>query len=325
MANRIHLRTIFLHVTKACNLHCAYCYFSANKPLPDEMSTKEFSVLWKDIVNVSPSKVVFTGGEPLLRPDILDLFQGLREADPNHRILRCLNTNGHLITRTLASQLVGLVDEVRVSLDALPEKNDKLRGVGNFDSAIQALETLYAVGFEPKVLVTVTSVTLPDLVELLCLLIDKKISRININEFRPIGRGSKNENWRASSKDVQKAMREAWSRCYPESLTQIEPKSSEGCGNCGVGSFLNIMPNGDVFPCHVLTQREFSCGNLRKDSLVDMCDPTRLLGRLQALDFTELAQSENLLDSLSSSDVCLGDVYNSQIGQLPIWRQKLQT
>ena len=188
-SDTLPLRSIFLHVTKACNLHCSYCYFSAKKPLPDEMSTFDFQRLWPEFVELRPQKVIFTGGEPLLRPDILDLLRGLRDADPEHRVLRCLNTNGHLVTPDLAKELVGLADEVRVSIDALQERNDALRGAGNFDAALKALDTYYAVGFEPKALVTVTSAGLPDLEELLCLLMEHKISRINLNGFRPIGRG----------------------------------------------------------------------------------------------------------------------------------------
>lgn len=126
-AETVSLRNVFLHVTKACNLRCEYCYFSASRPLPDEMTTEELTRLWPDMVALRPEKVVFTGGEPLLRPDILDLLRGLRDSDPQHHVLRCLNTNGHLVTKELARQLVGLADEVRVSLDALPARNDALR------------------------------------------------------------------------------------------------------------------------------------------------------------------------------------------------------
>lgn len=156
------LRNIFLHVTKACNLHCSYCYFSANRPLPDEMTASEFARLWPDVVAVRPAKVVFTGGEPLMRPDTLELLSGLRDADPQHYVSRCLNSNGHLVTAEMARRLVGLVDEVRVSIDGLRARNDGLRGAGNFEAALLALDTYHAAGFEPKVLITVTNETLPD-------------------------------------------------------------------------------------------------------------------------------------------------------------------
>jgi hypothetical protein len=151
-AETVSLKNVFLHATKACNLRCAYCYFSASQPLPDEMTTAEFDRLWPEMVTLRPEKVVFTGGEPLLRTDILELLGGLRAADPEHHVLRCLNTNGHLVTPELARALVGLADEAPVSVDALAACNDALRGAVNFEQAMRALECFYSVGFESKAL-----------------------------------------------------------------------------------------------------------------------------------------------------------------------------
>jgi mycofactocin biosynthetic radical S-adenosylmethionine protein MftC len=286
------------------------------------MTTEELASLWRDLVALRPQKVIFTGGEPLLRPDILDLLRGLRDADPQHRVLRCLNSNGHLVTPELAHALVGLADEVRVSLDGLRVRNDMLRGAGNFDAAVRALEYYYAVGFEPKVLVTITSTCLPDLEELLCFLIEKKITRINLNSFRPIGRGKGHREWQADVKEIQGAVRRAWARCYPDQSPPPDPLEPESCANCGVGSFLNIMPNGDVFPCHVLTDREFRCGNVREQGLVDICRRTGLLGHLQALDFRDLANRDQRIVALAQPHTCMGNVY-AKTKTLPVWRDNL--
>jgi MoaA/NifB/PqqE/SkfB family radical SAM enzyme len=321
-AGMVPLKNVFLHVTKACNLHCSYCYFSARKPLSDEMTTEEFTRLWPEIVAVRPQKVVFTGGEPLLRSDILDLLCGLRDADPEHHILRCLNTNGHLVTPELAREIVGLADEVRVSLDALQERNDAIRGKGNFEAAVRALECYYAVGFEPKALITVTSHSLPDLEELLCFLIKKKITRINLNNFRPIGRGAGHREWQAEPKEIQSAVKRAWKRCCPEQPPPPEPLKPEIHRHCGVGQFLNIFPNGDVFPCHVLTDREFRLGNVREQSLLDTCRRDGLLGELAALDFQELARQDERLTSLTRFGTCTGSVY-AETKSLPVWGNNL--
>ena len=115
-AGTVALRNVYLHVTKACNLHCAYCYFTASKPLPGEMSAADLAPLWPQLAALRPSKVVFTGGEPLLRPDLVDMLRGLRAADPEHHVLRCLNTNGHLVTSNFVYQPGGPGDIVVVQL-----------------------------------------------------------------------------------------------------------------------------------------------------------------------------------------------------------------
>lgn len=317
----VSLQNVFLHVTKACNLYCKYCYFSASKPLPDEMTTEDFETIWPEMVAIRPQKVMFTGGEPLLRSDILDLLRGLRDADPEHSILRCLNSNGHLVTSKLASELVGLADEVRVSLDALPKRNDSLRGKGNFEAAVQTLKTYYAVGFEPKVLVTVTTQSLPDLEDLLCFLIEMKITRINLNTFRPIGRGRGHRQWYVNPAEVRGSVRRAWTRSYPDQPPPPPPPVPKFRKNCGVGSFLNIMPNGDVFPCHVLTNPEFRCGNAREQSLCKICQRNGLLGELQTLDFHELAYQDENLTPLTHP-CCMGEVY-TKTKSLSVWRSNL--
>lgn len=316
------LRNVFLHVTKACNLRCDYCYFSASKPLPGEMTTAELRRLWPQLVAVRPQKVVLTGGEPLLREDILELLAGLRDADPEHHVRRCMNTNGHLVTTAVADALVDLVDEVRVSIDALQERNDAHRGGGNFAAALRALDCFYAAGFEPKALVTVTSTTLPDLEELLCLLAEHKIMRININAFRPIGRGRHHDAWTMAAGEVRGAVRRAWERSFPDRPVPPDPPEPDSCANCGVGSFLNIMPNGDVFPCHVLTQREFRCGNLRDHGLIEICHRGGLLGHLQGLDFHDLASEEKRVAGLTRPGACMGDVY-ARTRELPVWKDNL--
>jgi MoaA/NifB/PqqE/SkfB family radical SAM enzyme len=317
-AGTVPLRSVFLHVTKACNLSCDYCYFAARRPLPDELTTAEYARLWPDLVAVRPAKVIFTGGEPLLRPDLLDLLRGLKAADPEHCVTRCLNSNGQLVTPELARALVGLADEVRVSLDGLEARNDRHRGAGSFAAAVRALETYYAVGFEPKVLVTVTRESLPDLEDLLVFLFDRQIRRVNVNPFLPIGRGSSHGDWQVDAAAVTAAIQRANARCFPDRLLPPPRRPPNGCLNCGVGQFLNVMPNGDVYPCHVLTYPELRLGNLRERSLVELCRRGGLLGDLQALDFADLADRDPALGPLATTTTCLGPVYAATRGQ-PIW------
>ena len=71
---------------------------------------------------------------------------------------------------------------------------------------MRTLKIYYAVRFEPKVLATVTSQSLPDLEELICLLIEKKFTRINRNGFRPIGRGRRHWELKVQPDDVRAAL-----------------------------------------------------------------------------------------------------------------------
>lgn len=309
----VAIGNVFLHVTKACNLRCAYCYFSADRPMANEMTSDEMASIWPDLVALAPHKVIFTGGEPLLRRDLLDLLAGLRAADPEHRVRRCLNTNGHLMTADRAQGLIGLVDEVRVSLDALAGRNDAGRGAGNFAAVLAALDHLLRAGFEPRVLITVTAATLPDLEDLLCYLIERRISRINVNPFRAIGRGAGQDHWRVGTAAINAVLDRARERDGGRIEVTGDPVATEACINCGVGRHLNIMPNGVVYPCHVLADAPHQCGNLRRESLLDICRDGRLLHRLSGLDFRDLAASDPNLRRLTTPGACLGDVISGRL------------
>lgn len=314
----ISIENIYLHVTKTCNLKCAYCYFFAGLPIPNELTAAELKKIWIDIVALKPKKLILTGGEPLLHPNIIEIIKDLEKIDKNHSIYRCLNTNGHLVTKELAKNLVGLVDEIRVSLDALKEKNDAIRGLGNYDAAMRALEHFYSVGFEPKVMVTVTSKTIEDLPKLLSLLYEMDINRIKINAFRPIGRGITKREWTTANEEIRAAILTAKKNYTPNSIYHNDQASvHEEYINCGVGSHLNIMPDGDVFPCHVLIDRNFRLGNLRKQSILEICKHNGVLSQLQSLNFHDLAQQDIRFKPLVRG--CLGAVYKRNTS-LPLWK-----
>jgi MoaA/NifB/PqqE/SkfB family radical SAM enzyme len=306
----VRLRNVFLHVTKACNLQCTYCYFSARTALPDELSTGEWRRQWSDLVRLQPDKVIFTGGEPLLRRDLLELLRSFKEADEDHRVLRCLNSNGHLIDPAMAESLVGLVDEMRISLDGFPGANDRARGAGNHAAAWTALDHLHDVGFEPKLLVTVTRESLPDLEEFLVRCLEKGYSRINLNLFRPVGRGADHPEWAVAAPDVRAKARSAWKRVHPEINLPLEPERTDQLMHCGAGRFINVMPNGDVYPCHVLSSPEFRLGSLRRDGLLAICSRAGLLGRLASLDFAELGRRDSEVGGLLQKHPCLGVAYD---------------
>jgi radical SAM protein with 4Fe4S-binding SPASM domain len=292
---------IFLHVTNACNLRCTYCYASAGLPVRNELTTAEILRLWLDIVAIRPRKVVFTGGEPLLRADILTLLEGLRDADPEHEIRRCLNTNGWLITEPVALQLVGLVDEVRVSIDALAGRNDALRGAGSFEAAVSALDACRLVGFEPRAMVTITPTSLPDLQELICFLVSRKITRISFNLVRPIGRAGRSEGWGVDLRAAQAAVRQALEKCLPGQPMPLQTPPGAIQVDCGLGHFVNIMANGDVYPCYVLTHPRFFVGNVRGESCTAITRRIQAIGESVSSGFASSTQSHR------SSPTCLDE------------------
>jgi MoaA/NifB/PqqE/SkfB family radical SAM enzyme len=105
------------NMTRRCNLKCIHCYSnSADIDYPDELTTDEGKKLIDDLAAFGSPVILFSGGEPLLRKDLLELAQYAR--DKGMRAV--ISTNGTLITKDIAAKLqkAGL-SFVGVSLEGL--------------------------------------------------------------------------------------------------------------------------------------------------------------------------------------------------------------
>ena len=109
-----------------------------------ELTTEEAKQMIDDLADFKVPVLLFSGGEPLIRPDILELaeYAGSKGIRPT------LSTNGTLISREVAQRIKDIgVGYVGISLDGLREVNDKFRGKpGAFQSAMEGIQNCVAVG-----------------------------------------------------------------------------------------------------------------------------------------------------------------------------------
>ncbi len=154
-------RLVAWETTRACNLACRHCRAEAIlTPPPDELSFEEGRNLLDQIAAWPPSPmVILSGGEPLLRPDILDLAaygrgQGLR---------MLLSTNGSLVSETMARRMKEAgVARVSLSLDG-PDAagHDDFRGTaGSFADIERAAAHLLQAGLPFQINSTLTAANL---------------------------------------------------------------------------------------------------------------------------------------------------------------------
>jgi MoaA/NifB/PqqE/SkfB family radical SAM enzyme len=149
-----HLSSLWIQVTGTwCNLQCTHC-FNRSGPREPWLKRLDAATVRRAIAEgegLGVKEIYFTGGEPFLHPDILDLLAAALKAAPTTVL-----TNGTRITPLVADQLAALAAaspysfEVRISLDDVDrEKNDRVRGQGAFDKAIRALRLLTDRGLLP--------------------------------------------------------------------------------------------------------------------------------------------------------------------------------
>ena len=177
--------------TRACALACRHCRASA-LPRRDaaELSTAEGRQLMDDLVLMGKPILILTGGDPFMRPDLLELAsygvsQGLRVAfSPS---ATALATSERL--RQLRDAGISMV---QISLDGLEATHDAFRGVpGSFKRTLEIMRETRALGLPLQIGTTVTKQTRPDLPAVAALLAEADIQVWNVFFLVPTGRGQK--------------------------------------------------------------------------------------------------------------------------------------
>jgi len=139
-------------LTDRCNLRCTYCMPAEGLPwLPKaELLTDDEIVRLVDIAVrlLGVDEVRFTGGEPLVRPGVVDLIARVARLRPRPRI--SLTTNGIGLARLAPGLSTAGLDRVNVSLDTLDEAVfRKLTRRDRFADVVAGLEAAAAAGLEP--------------------------------------------------------------------------------------------------------------------------------------------------------------------------------
>jgi pseudo-rSAM protein/SPASM domain protein len=176
------------NVTRGCNLHCEHCYAGSGPGAVDgELSTAEGRRLLEDLADHGVPVVLFSGGEPLVRDDLVELVG--HAADVGLRPV--LSTNGTLLTPERAERLreAGLA-YAGVSVDGLRATNDRFRGrEGAFDAAVEGIEAALSVGLKTGLRYTVTEHTVGDMDGVIELLGDVGVDRFCFYHLDYGGRG----------------------------------------------------------------------------------------------------------------------------------------
>ncbi|HEX4005868.1 MAG TPA: radical SAM protein [Acidobacteriaceae bacterium] len=176
--------------TQACDLTCKHCRASA-QPLanPCQLTTAEATNLIDQIAELQVPLFVFTGGDPLKRPDIFQLIRHAAEKGV-HAALTPSATP--LLTREAIFKMKesGL-SRLAVSLDgSVPEIHDGIRGIpGTWERTLLAIEWANQAGLPIQVHTVVSRLNIADLDNLAALLTQKNIVMWSFFFLVPVGRG----------------------------------------------------------------------------------------------------------------------------------------
>lgn len=177
------------NMTRRCNLKCVHCYAKALEVEgKDDISTAKAKEIINDLASYGAPVMLFSGGEPLVRQDLVELAQ--HATDKGMRAV--ISTNGTLITKEKAKELkeVGL-SYVGISLDGMEEVHDRFRGVpGSFKKALQGIENCQAEGLKVGLRFTINKRNVQEVPGIFRLLDELEVPRACFYHLVYSGRGS---------------------------------------------------------------------------------------------------------------------------------------
>ncbi len=137
------------YLTLRCNARCTFCDLWQRTDT-DRADSNEVLANLARLPAAGVRIVDFTGGEPLLHPDLPRFLRAAKRLG----LKTTVTTNGLLYPK-LARDLRGLVDLLHISLDgAQPEMHDRLRGIACYDKVMESVETALSLGERPDLLFT---------------------------------------------------------------------------------------------------------------------------------------------------------------------------
>ncbi|MBM7615506.1 PqqD family peptide modification chaperone [Alkaliphilus hydrothermalis] len=278
---------LWIKVTNRCNLACKYCYAeSGEEEGKDEITLEEIENLLEELKDQNFSKIVITGGEPLLRKDIIEILKKCSEY--GHVMVL---TNGTLYNEELYKTILDYVMMIQISMDSHEKGIHEFnRGTDTYDKIIKSIDFINSQSKDKLTLsMTPTPEHLGNIVKMIDFCIDNEIYNLHINRFVPYGRAKEQYGETFNLNEFYRYVDAGYSHLKEIYIKNMEQKkvfrfnldvandfrkavhSTSAKTSCGLNeSLVSIDSNGDVYLCASLHKEQFKIGNIRENNIVEL-------------------------------------------------------
>jgi len=266
LAGRALPQSVCWATTYRCQCNCSNCYAAVkDRENAAEMSTEELKAVIDAIRTLGAIHLNITGGDPLLREDIIDLVAYAHDSG----LITRISTTGYLLTRERVAALraAGL-NQCGIAIDdADPETHDRLRGLpGLFDKAIQGFRMLHEYGIESRFITYACHGNMPQGMERILELAKRlRVKSVHINFPYASGLWAESFNEMFSADDMSRLRKFQGFMSSP--LVLLEFPTAEAMCLAAKKAIIYINASGEVTPCPVVP---YVIGNARDESLVSI-------------------------------------------------------
>jgi radical SAM protein with 4Fe4S-binding SPASM domain len=264
--------------TATCNCSCPYCGAPAWDGAGDELDAREVRRVLSEVRGLGARRLLVSGGEPLMRPDLPELLRAANEEGLDIGLV----SNGWAVEERWEDMRKIRYFLYLTSLDGDPEDHDRDRGrAGSFNRALGSLDLFASIGVPVRIVNTVVHREnigrLEDLVPFI------RSSPATLWQLTPVtrtGRAALTDRFELTGNDLWALARFIGRHRGEMDMELGESRSYLGCGPgfpsgtpffCGAGlTRCTIMPDGEVAGCQPLHEAGLSEGNVRRTHLSDI-------------------------------------------------------
>ncbi|MHC5226545.1 heme d1 biosynthesis radical SAM protein NirJ [Ignatzschineria sp. LJL83] len=290
---------VLWNILRRCNLNCMHCYStSVDTDFKGELDTSEALKLIDQLFEAQVKVLIFSGGEPLMRPDLFTLADYAKKRG----FYTALSTNGTLINSDNIEDIAAAhFDYVGISIDGLSSVHNHFRRKeGCFEEAMEGIKLCRMKDLKVGLRTSLTQHNYTELPELLALMREYDVQKYYLSHLNYSGRGKKRgESLDAHHKMTREAMMllfdQAWAdveegketdfvsgnndadailllqwtqKNLPQHATQMEKMLRAWGGNSSGAGIANIDNLGNVHPDSYMWQH--TIGNIREKSFADI-------------------------------------------------------
>ncbi|MGV8151027.1 MAG: radical SAM/SPASM domain-containing protein [Candidatus Woesearchaeota archaeon] len=266
-----------LNITNRCNFECKHCAFNSGQESIHEMKTSQVIKILQDTKELGGKKIDITGGEPTLRDDIKMILSEAVKLDYKIELV----TNASTLDKNNIKRFIDIgIDSVAISIDGHDyEKYSLIRPINTktYDKIMDNIKIIVDEKLKLKINTVVYKNNLDDIVKINDYSISVGAYEHGLYYFTPVGRGYYSRLKTVDPKRWLDIIRKELLQKEKQIKISVEVPIIEKEFSKDVACLLNysrshlqILPNGNTYPCAILASYHMPIANLSSESVINI-------------------------------------------------------